>query len=57
MMPVNHVARVFVAAALGPPKKALSFTKVMSHQRFKFSRYVVILETYRYEVPEVEYAV
>jgi L-aminoadipate-semialdehyde dehydrogenase len=56
MVPVNHVARVVVAAALSPPKKEFSVTQVTSHPRLTFSEYLGTLETYGYEVPEVEYA-
>ncbi|KAN0112598.1 large subunit of L-aminoadipate-semialdehyde dehydrogenase [Hyaloscypha variabilis] len=57
MVPVNHVARVVVAAALSPPKKELSVAQVTSHPRLTFSQYLATLEAYGYQVPEVEYKV
>ena len=57
MVPVNHVARLVVAAALSPPKKELSVAQVTSHPRLTFSQYLATLEAYGYQVPEVEYSV
>ncbi|EKD12750.1 L-aminoadipate-semialdehyde dehydrogenase large subunit [Drepanopeziza brunnea f. sp. 'multigermtubi' MB_m1] len=56
-VPVNHVARVVVASALSPPKRELAVAQVTSHPRLTFSMYLATLETYGYEVPEVEYKV
>ncbi|KAI9049800.1 hypothetical protein LZ554_005951 [Drepanopeziza brunnea f. sp. 'monogermtubi'] len=56
-VPVNHVARVVVASALSPPKRELAVAQVTSHPRLTFSAYLATLETYGYEVPEVEYKV
>lgn len=57
MVPVDHVARVVVATALSPPKSPLSVAQVTSHPRLTSSQYLATLETYGYEVPEVEYGV
>jgi L-aminoadipate-semialdehyde dehydrogenase len=57
MAPVNHVARLVVAAALCPPKTPLGVAQVTSHPRLTFSQYLATLQTYGYDVPEVEYAV
>jgi L-aminoadipate-semialdehyde dehydrogenase len=57
MVPVNHVARVVVAAALSPPKTPLGVAQVTSHPRLTFSEYLATLQTYGYDVPEVEYSV
>jgi L-aminoadipate-semialdehyde dehydrogenase len=57
MVPANHVARVVVAAALSPPKNPLSVAQVTSHPRMTFNQYLATLQTYGYDVPEVEYAV
>jgi L-aminoadipate-semialdehyde dehydrogenase len=57
MVPVDHVARVVVAAALNPPKTPLSVAQVTSHPRMTFSEYLATLQTYGYDVPEVEYGV
>ncbi|KUJ13154.1 large subunit of L-aminoadipate-semialdehyde dehydrogenase [Mollisia scopiformis] len=56
MVPVNHVARIVIAAALSPPKTPLGVAQVTSHPRLTFSRYLATLETYGYDVPEVEYS-
>lgn len=57
MVPVNHVARVVVAAALSPPGKELEVAQVTSHPRLTFSQYLATLETYGWDVPEVSYQV
>lgn len=57
MAPVNHVARVVIAAALCPPKTPLGVAQVTSHPRLTCSQYLATLETYGYDVPEVEYSV
>jgi L-aminoadipate-semialdehyde dehydrogenase len=56
-VPVNHVARIVVAAALSPPKTPLGVAQVTSHPRLTFSEYLGFLEKYGYEAPEVEYEV
>jgi L-aminoadipate-semialdehyde dehydrogenase len=55
-VPVDHVARVVVASALNPPKTPLAVAQVTSHPRLTFSQYLATLQTYGYDVPEVEYA-
>lgn len=57
MVPVNHVARIVIAAALSPPKRPLGVAQVTSHPRLTFSQYLATLQKYGYDVPEVEYAV
>ncbi|KAH8687352.1 L-aminoadipate-semialdehyde dehydrogenase-like protein large subunit [Tricladium varicosporioides] len=57
MVPVNHVARVVIAAALSPPKTPLGTVQVTSHPRLTFSQYLETLQTYGYDVKEVEYGV
>ncbi|KAF4627804.1 hypothetical protein G7Y89_g10353 [Cudoniella acicularis] len=57
MVPVNHVERVVVAAAFSPPKTPLAVAQVTSHPRLTFSQYLATLQTYGYNVPEVEYSV
>lgn len=57
MVPVNHVARVVVASALSPPVTPLGVAQVTSHPRLTFSQYLGTLQTYGYDVPEVEYPV
>lgn len=57
MVPVDHVARVVVAAALSPPRAdELAVAQVTGHPRLTFSEYLGALETYGYAVPEVPYA-
>ena len=56
MVPVNHVARVIVAAALNPPRTPLGVAHVTSRPRLTFSQYLATLVTYGYDVPEVEYS-
>jgi L-aminoadipate-semialdehyde dehydrogenase len=56
MVPVNHVARVVVASAFSPPETPLGVAQVTSHPRLTFSQYLATLQTYGYEVPEVEYS-
>ena len=54
-VPVDHVARVVVAAALHPPKTPLGVAQVTSHPRLTSSQYLATLQTYGYDVPEVDY--
>jgi L-aminoadipate-semialdehyde dehydrogenase len=54
-VPVDHVARVVVAAALHPPQTPLGVAQVTSHPRLTCSQYLATLETYGYDVPEVDY--
>ncbi len=56
MVPVNYVARVVVAAALHPPKTPLGVAQITSHPRLTFSQYLATLESYGYNVPEVDYS-
>ncbi|KAE8442048.1 large subunit of alpha-aminoadipate reductase [Mollisiaceae sp. DMI_Dod_QoI] len=57
MVPVDHVARTVIAAALSPPKTPLGVAQTTSHPRLTFSQYLATLESYGYDVPEVEYSV
>jgi len=57
MVPVNHVARVVVATAFSPPKRELGVAQVTSHPRLTFREYLATLESFGYDVPEVEYKV
>lgn len=56
MVPVDHVARVVVASAFFPPSTPLGVAHVNAHPRLTFNQYLGVLETYGYEVPEVEYS-
>jgi len=55
MVPVAHVARVVVASTVHPPKDMFGVCQVTGHPRMRFDDFVGCLETYGYEVPEVEY--
>ena len=55
MVPVDHVARLVVAAALNPPKESLAVVQVTAHPRITFREYLGTLESFGYAVPEVEY--
>lgn len=59
-VPVNHVARVVVAAALNPlpPSEGsggVHVVHVTAHPRLRMSEYLSILEYYGYATPEVSY--
>jgi L-aminoadipate-semialdehyde dehydrogenase len=56
-VPVNHVARVVVAAALNPlGSEGVNVVHVTAHPRLRMSEYLSILEYYGYKTPEVTYA-
>ncbi|KAI0879843.1 large subunit of L-aminoadipate-semialdehyde dehydrogenase [Annulohypoxylon maeteangense] len=54
-VPVNHVARVVVAAALNPLQDGVDVIHVTAHPRLRMSEYLSILEYYGYKAPEVSY--
>uniref|UniRef100_A0A093V696 L-aminoadipate-semialdehyde dehydrogenase large subunit n=1 Tax=Talaromyces marneffei PM1 TaxID=1077442 RepID=A0A093V696_TALMA len=53
-VPVNHVARVVVAAALNP-LEGVKVVHVTGHPRLRMNEYLSILEYYGYDVPEISY--
>ncbi|OBT47733.1 NRPS-like protein [Pseudogymnoascus sp. WSF 3629] len=55
-VPVNHVARVVVAAAFNPVPNGVHVVHVTAHPRLRMSEYLSILEYYGYKTPEVSYA-
>lgn len=55
-VPVNHVARVVVAAALNPLAGGVHVIHVTAHPRLRMNEYLAILEYYGYTTPEVSYA-
>ena len=55
MVPVDHVARVVVAAAFFPPTSSLAVCQVTSHPRLTFNEFLGSLQLYGYDVPEVDY--
>lgn len=54
-VPVNHVARVVVAAALNPLPDGVHVVHVTGHPRLRMHEYLSLLEFYGYRVPEVSY--
>lgn len=56
MVPVDHVARLVVAAAFHPPETLPRACQVTSHPRLTFNKYLSALEAYGYEAPLVEYS-
>jgi L-aminoadipate-semialdehyde dehydrogenase len=54
-VPVNHVARVVVAAALNPLPGGVHVVHVTGHPRLRMNEYLSLLEYYGYKVPEVSY--
>lgn len=55
MVPVDHVARVVVAAAFSPPTSTLSVCQVTSHPRLTFNEFLRTLQLYGWDVSEVNY--
>lgn len=54
-VPVNHVAKVAVAAALNPLAGGVHVIHVTAHPRLRMSEYLAILEYYGFNTPEVTY--
>ena len=54
-VPVNHAARVVVAAAFGPLTNGVHVVHVTGHPRLRMNEYLSALEFYGYRVPEVSY--
>jgi len=55
MVPVDHVARLVVAAAFNQPGAQMSVCHLTSHPRLTFNQYLAALESFGYEAPLVEY--
>ncbi|KAL1959532.1 hypothetical protein VTO42DRAFT_1977 [Malbranchea cinnamomea] len=55
MVPVDHVARVVVASAFYPPCSPLSVAHVTGHPRLRFNQFLGTLQTYGYDVPQMDY--
>ncbi|KAF2153299.1 large subunit of alpha-aminoadipate reductase [Myriangium duriaei CBS 260.36] len=55
MVPVDHVARLVVAAAFYPPEQRPGVVHLTSHPRLTFNDYLSSLQQYGYDVPEVPY--
>lgn len=56
MVPVDHVARAVVAAALHPPRAPLGVVQITSRPRMLWSDFLACAETFGYQTPEVPYA-
>ncbi|KAI1876249.1 uncharacterized protein JN550_001745 [Neoarthrinium moseri] len=54
-VPVNHVARVVVAAALNPIPNGVHVVHVTAHPRLRMNEYLSILEFYGFKAPEISY--
>ncbi|KAK0630250.1 hypothetical protein B0T17DRAFT_506736 [Bombardia bombarda] len=54
-VPVNHVAKVVVAAALNPLAGGVHVVHVTAHPRLRMNEYLAIMEYYGYKTPEVSY--
>ncbi|KAI9762933.1 MAG: putative NRPS-like protein biosynthetic cluster [Geoglossum simile] len=54
-VPVGHVARVVVAAALNPLPGGVHVVHVTGHPRLRMNEYLSLLEFYGFRVPEVSY--
>lgn len=55
-VPVNHVARVVVAATLNPLPQGVHVIHVTGHPRLRMNEYLSLLEYYGFKVPEVGYS-
>ncbi|KAF2017345.1 large subunit of L-aminoadipate-semialdehyde dehydrogenase [Aaosphaeria arxii CBS 175.79] len=56
MVPVTHVARVVVAASFSPPVSPIGVAQITSHPRITINDFLGALETYGYQVPQVDYS-
>lgn len=55
MVPVDHVARVVIAAAFRPPVSPIGVAQVTGHPRLRFNQFLGALQLYGYDVPQVDY--
>lgn len=55
MVPVDHVARVIIASAFHPPSEPIGVAHVTGHPRLRFNQFLGALQTYGYNVPQVDY--
>lgn len=55
MVPVDHVARIVIAGAFSPPRPAVGVAHVTGHPRLRFNQFLGALQTYGYDVPQVDY--
>lgn len=55
MVPVDHVARIIIACAFHPPRTPVGVAHVTGHPRLRFNQFLGALQTYGYDVPQVDY--
>lgn len=55
MVPVDHVARIVIACAFHPPRMPVGVAHVTGHPRLRFNQFLGALQTYGYDVPQVDY--
>lgn len=55
MVPVDHVARVVIASAFNPPCEPIGVAHVTGHPRLRFNQFLGALQSYGYNVPQVDY--
>lgn len=55
MVPVDHVARIVVAAASPFNEGALCVCQVTSHPRLQMDQFLAVVEAYGFDLPEVDY--
>ena len=55
MVPVDHVARIVIACAFHPPRTPVGVAHVTGHPRLRFNQFLGALQTFGYDVPQVDY--
>jgi L-aminoadipate-semialdehyde dehydrogenase len=55
MVPVDHVARIIIACAFHPPRTPVGVAHVTGHPRLRFNQFLGALQTYGYDVPQIDY--
>ncbi|KAJ5665881.1 uncharacterized protein N7477_008329 [Penicillium maclennaniae] len=55
MVPVDHVARIVIACAFHPPRTPVGVAHVTGHPRLRFNQFLGALQTYGYDVPQIDY--
>ncbi|KAJ5899697.1 hypothetical protein N7495_004441 [Penicillium taxi] len=55
MVPVDHVARIVIACTFFPPRTPVGVAHVTGHPRLRFNQFLGALQSYGYDVPQVDY--
>ncbi|KAJ5679318.1 hypothetical protein N7462_007562 [Penicillium macrosclerotiorum] len=55
MVPADHVARIVIATAFHPPRTPVGVAHITGHPRLRFNQFLGALQTYGYNVPQVDY--